>query len=82
MNKKLVSSMTLVMKELHMISRSTNDERLIGTLKRILNFSDHLQQKSTTERLWRDYIRQIYQIGLVNEQPEAKAEWERLIQND
>ena len=65
-----------------MISRATNDERLIVTLKRILNFSDHLQQKSTTERLWKNYIRQIYDYGYLNEQPEAKAEWERLIQNE
>jgi len=55
------------MKELHMISRATNDERLIVTLKRILNFSDHLQQKSTTERLWKNYIRQIYDYGYLNE---------------
>ena len=41
-----------------------------------------MQQKTTTERLWKSYIRQIYEIGLVNEQPEAKSEWERLIQND
>ena len=82
MNKKLVNSMLQVMKELHLISRSTGDERLISTLKRILNFSDHLQQKSTTERLWKDYIRKIFQIGLVNDQPEVKSEWERLIQND
>ena len=65
-----------------MISRTTKDEQLISTLKRILNFSDHLQQKTTTERLWKSYIRQIYEFGMVNEQPEAKSEWERLIQND
>lgn len=43
MSKKLVSSLIQVMKELHMISRPTNEERLIGTLRRILCFSDHLQ---------------------------------------
>jgi len=82
MNKKLVNSIMQVFKELHMISRTTKDEQLISTLKRILNFSDHLQQKTTTERLWKSYIRQIYEFGMVNEQPEAKSEWERLIQND
>ena len=82
MNKKLVNNINIVMKELHTISRATNDERLIVTLKRILNFSDHLQQKQTTERLWKNYIRQIYDYGYLNEQPEAKAEWERLIQNE
>lgn len=82
MDKKLVNSIMQVFKELHMISRTTKDEQLISTLKRILNFSDHLQQKTTTERLWKSYIRQIYEFGMVNEQPEAKSEWERLIQND
>lgn len=79
MNKKLMNSMAQVMKELHLISRATNDEKLIATLKRILNFSDHLQQNKTIERIWNSYIKQIYEIGFVNEQPEAKAEWERLI---
>ena len=41
-NKKLLQNMTNVMKELFVISRNTNDEKLISTLKRILNFSDHL----------------------------------------
>ena len=67
------------MKELHLISRSTNDEKLIGTLKRILNFSDHLRDKTKIVGQWGTYLRQIYDVGLVNEQPEAKAEWERLI---
>ena len=67
MNKKLLYSIMHVMKELYLISRTTKDEQLISTLKRILNFSDHLQQKTTTERLWKNYIRQIYEIGLVKE---------------
>ena len=41
-NKKLANGMMQVMKELYLISRATQDERLIATLKRILNFSDHL----------------------------------------
>lgn len=56
-NKKLFGNMMQVINELHKISRNTSDIRLIATLKRILNFSDHLQQKSTTERLWKNYIR-------------------------
>ena len=40
MNKKLLNSMMQVIKELYMISRISIDERLITTLKRILNFSD------------------------------------------
>ena len=67
MNKKLVNSMMQVIKELHLISRITNDEKLIGTLKRILNFSDHLQQNKTIEKIWNNYIREIYRIGFLNE---------------
>ena len=48
-NKKLLQNMTNVMKELYVISRNTNDERLITTLKRILNFSDHLNQRQQIE---------------------------------
>lgn len=82
MNKQLVQSIRQVMKELHLISVQTQDEKLLSTLKRVLHFSDILQQRQRSEGQWRDYIRQIYDYGLVNEQPEAKAEWERLIQND
>lgn len=66
-NKKLANGMMQVMKELYLISRATNDERLIATLKRILNFSDHLQQKNSLEKFYLNYLRQIYQIGYLNE---------------
>mmetsp|Transcript_13839 Transcript_13839/g.18906 ORF Transcript_13839/g.18906 Transcript_13839/m.18906 type:complete len:95 (-) Transcript_13839:1844-2128(-) len=67
MNKQLVTSIRQVMKELHLISCPTQDEKLLSTLKRVLHFSDILQQRQRSESQWRDYIRQIYDYGLVNE---------------